>query len=162
MKKSYSALIQSSGSEINQFATISTDGQVLLWEKKFVDAQKKPITDVFCSLFSILWSTGKLAMASTCSDLKEEVLWEDHILHLTKMRRELFSLARLTRANCLFATGRPAPLMRQEARTIPSPPIGTKNVALDRLSRLICFHQTRASSLLFTTSTSAYGRTTSM
>jgi hypothetical protein len=30
MKKSYSALVQPMG-EINQFATISTDGQVLLW-----------------------------------------------------------------------------------------------------------------------------------
>jgi len=45
MKKSYSALIQPSGSEITQFATISTDGQVLLWDKKFLDPQKKPITD---------------------------------------------------------------------------------------------------------------------
>lgn len=45
MKKSYSAIIQPLG-EINQFATISTDGQVLLWEKKFLDPQKKPITDV--------------------------------------------------------------------------------------------------------------------
>ena len=47
MKKSYSALIQPMGNEINQFATISTDGQVLLWDKKFLDSQKKPITDVF-------------------------------------------------------------------------------------------------------------------
>jgi len=47
MRKSYSALVQTSGSEVNQFATISTDGQVLLWEKKFLDAQKKPISDVF-------------------------------------------------------------------------------------------------------------------
>lgn len=31
---------------MNQFASISSDGQVLLWEKKFLDAQKKPITDV--------------------------------------------------------------------------------------------------------------------
>jgi len=31
MKKSYSAIIQTAGAEINQFATISTDGQVLLW-----------------------------------------------------------------------------------------------------------------------------------
>lgn len=30
MKKSYSAIIQSTG-EMNQFASISTDGQVLLW-----------------------------------------------------------------------------------------------------------------------------------
>ena len=46
MKKSYSATIQPMGNEINQFATISSDGQVLLWDKKFLDAQKKPITDV--------------------------------------------------------------------------------------------------------------------
>ncbi len=45
MKKSYSAIIQSNG-EMNQFASISTDGLVLLWEKKFVDAHKKPVTDV--------------------------------------------------------------------------------------------------------------------
>lgn len=45
MKKSYSAIIQPLGNEINQFATISSDGQVLLWDKKFLDAQKKPITD---------------------------------------------------------------------------------------------------------------------
>lgn len=30
---------------MNQFASISTDGQVLLWEKKFIDAHKKPVTD---------------------------------------------------------------------------------------------------------------------
>jgi hypothetical protein len=53
MKKSYSAVIQPLGSELNQFATISTDGQVLLWEKKFLDNQKKPITDVTMILFSI-------------------------------------------------------------------------------------------------------------
>jgi hypothetical protein len=46
MKKSYSALVQPYGAEINQFATISTDGQVLLWEKKFLDNQKKIIADV--------------------------------------------------------------------------------------------------------------------
>lgn len=46
MKKSYSATVPTSGAEINQFATISTDGQVLLWEKKFLDNQKKVITDV--------------------------------------------------------------------------------------------------------------------
>ena len=54
MKKSYSALIQPSGAEINQFATISADGQVLLWEKKFLDNQKKLITDVFPILSSTL------------------------------------------------------------------------------------------------------------
>ena len=42
MKKGYSALVQPSGSEITQFATISTDGQVLLWDKKFLDPQKNP------------------------------------------------------------------------------------------------------------------------
>ena len=52
MKKSYSAIIQP-GNEINQFATISTDGQVLLWEKKFLDPQKKPITDVYLCLCSM-------------------------------------------------------------------------------------------------------------
>lgn len=31
---------------MNQFASISSDGQVLLWEKKFLDAHKKPVTDV--------------------------------------------------------------------------------------------------------------------
>lgn len=46
LKKSYSTLLTSPGTEINQFASISSDGQILLWEKKFLDAQKKPITDV--------------------------------------------------------------------------------------------------------------------
>lgn len=48
MKKSYALLGQMQGpvSEINQFASISSDGQILLWDKKFLDAQKKPITDV--------------------------------------------------------------------------------------------------------------------
>jgi WD40 repeat protein len=46
IKKSYSTLIQSPGTEINQFASISSDGQVLLWEKKFLDAHKQPVTDV--------------------------------------------------------------------------------------------------------------------
>jgi hypothetical protein len=54
MKKSYSALVQPSGGEINQFATISTDGQVLLWEKKFLDNQKKIITDVRISKSLVL------------------------------------------------------------------------------------------------------------
>ena len=31
---------------MNQFASISSDGQVLLWEKKFLDAHKQPVTDV--------------------------------------------------------------------------------------------------------------------
>lgn len=74
MKKSYSALIQPQG-EINQFATISTDGQVLLWEKKFLDPQKKPITDVIFHLFSITLLTGRQDMVSICSGLKVEVLW---------------------------------------------------------------------------------------
>jgi hypothetical protein len=46
MKKSYSALMSPPSGELNQFASISTDGQVLLWDKKFIDAHKKPITDV--------------------------------------------------------------------------------------------------------------------
>ena len=46
MKKNISTLIPPATSELNQFASISTDGQVLLWEKKFLDAQKKPVTDV--------------------------------------------------------------------------------------------------------------------
>lgn len=46
MRKSSSTLAPALGGEINQFASISSDGQVLLWEKKFLDAQKKPITDV--------------------------------------------------------------------------------------------------------------------
>lgn len=75
MKKSYSALIQPQG-EINQFATISTDGQVLLWEKKFLDPQKKPITDVIEHLFSITLSTGKQDTAFICLGLRAEVLWE--------------------------------------------------------------------------------------
>jgi hypothetical protein len=135
---------------------------VLLWEKKFVDAQKKPITDVFFSLFSILWSIGKLVMGSICSGLKEEVLWVDLILHLIKMRKEPFSLAHLIRANYLFVIGLPGPLMKQEAKTIQSLPIGTKNVALDQLFLLICFHRTKVLSLLFMTSTSVFGRTPSM
>lgn len=39
--------------EMNQFASISSDGQVLLWEKKFLDAQKKQITDVHLKLYLV-------------------------------------------------------------------------------------------------------------
>jgi|688.fasta_scaffold281964_2 hypothetical protein len=46
IRKSFSALVPNTTGEINQFASISSDGQVLLWEKKFLDAQKKPVTDV--------------------------------------------------------------------------------------------------------------------
>lgn len=54
MKKSYSLLVPPTGPEINQFASLSLDGQMLLWEKKFVDAQKKPVTD----LSSYVWKAG--------------------------------------------------------------------------------------------------------
>jgi hypothetical protein len=105
MKKSYSAIIQPLGSEINQFATISTDGQVLLWEKKFLDSQKKPITDVNFILFSILLSIGKQAMVFICLDLKEEELWEVHILPLVKIKKELFSQVRQIKASYLCVIG---------------------------------------------------------
>ncbi len=54
MKKSYSLLVPPTGPEINQFATLSLDGQMLLWEKKFLDAQKKPVTD----LSTYAWKAG--------------------------------------------------------------------------------------------------------
>lgn len=79
MKKSYSAIIQSAG-EMNQFASISTDGQVLLWEKKFIDAHKKPVTDVILfKMFSSQIINGRLGTGSTCSDLKVEGPWEDRL-----------------------------------------------------------------------------------
>jgi WD40 repeat protein len=46
MKKSFSVLVSSPSTDINQFATISSDGQVLLWDRRFQDAQKKTVTDV--------------------------------------------------------------------------------------------------------------------
>lgn len=64
---------------MNQFASISTDGQVLLWEKKFVDAHKKPVTDVILYVnLSLLTINGKQVMDSIFSVLKEEVRWVAH------------------------------------------------------------------------------------
>jgi WD40 repeat protein len=54
MKKSFAAMLNSSGQEVHQFATISSDGQVLLWDKRFQDAQKKQITD----LSTVVWKAG--------------------------------------------------------------------------------------------------------
>ena len=47
-------LVPPAGPEINQFASISQDGQMLLWEKKFLDAHKKPVSDL--STYS--WKAG--------------------------------------------------------------------------------------------------------
>lgn len=46
MKKSFSIVSTNPSPDVNQFATISSDGQVLLWDKRFQDNQKKPVTDV--------------------------------------------------------------------------------------------------------------------
>ena len=117
MKKSYSALIQPSGSEITQFATISTDGQVLLWDKKFLDPQKKPITDVILMKFSIQWYLhGRLAMDSTFLGLKEEVQWVALKLPLIKMKSRLFLLEQVTKENCLFAIGQLVQLTKLAAK----------------------------------------------
>jgi WD40 repeat protein len=117
MKKSYSALVQPMG-EINQFATISTDGQVLLWEKKFLDPQKKPITDVIHRLFSMPSSIGKQDTDSISSGPKGEEQWEARTSPSIATKREQFSLEQPTRENFLFAIGQPAQLTRLEARMI--------------------------------------------
>lgn len=54
IKKSFSTLVHNSGNEVHQFATISSDGQVLLWDKRFQDSQKKQITD----LSLVVWKAG--------------------------------------------------------------------------------------------------------
>ena len=133
MKKSYSALIQPSGAEINQFATISADGQVLLWEKKFLDNQKKLVTDVFITLCSIHLSIGKLATVSICSDLKEEELWEDPLLLSIKIKRKLSSLVQLIKVNFLFVIGPQDQLeIKVVAKMIQLLPIGIKKEVLDQ------------------------------
>jgi hypothetical protein len=43
MKKSFSTVIPGSSNEVHQFASISSDGQVLLWDKRFQDSQKKQV-----------------------------------------------------------------------------------------------------------------------
>ena len=131
MKKSYSAIIQPLGSEINQFATISTDGQVLLWEKKFLDSQKKPITDVVFILFSIPLSTGKQVMASICLDLKEEELWEVHILPLAKTKRELFLQALQIKASYLCVIGQQDQQTKLAAKMTLSLLIGISKGVID-------------------------------
>lgn len=118
MKKSYSALIQPLG-EINQFATISTDGQVLLWEKKFLDPQKKPITDVTNHSFSTLSSTGRQATVSISSGLREEVQWVALTSPLIATKRGQSSLGLQTKENCLFVTGPQDQQMKLVARTTP-------------------------------------------
>jgi WD40 repeat protein len=117
MRKSYSALVQNAGGEINQFATISTDGQVLLWEKKFLDAQKKVISDVFPVLFSTRRLIGRRDMDFICFGRRVEVPWEDRTLLSIKTRSGLCLRGRLTRGSCSFAIGRRVQLMRLEART---------------------------------------------
>lgn len=130
MKKNISTLASSSGTEINQFASISTDGQVLLWEKKFLDAQKKPVTDVNSVLFSSANSLGKQATGFICSAQKEEARWEGPSWSSRRMKRGLCLLAHLTKANSSCATGLPARLMRLGARTRLSLATGTKRGAL--------------------------------
>lgn len=59
--------------DICQFASISSDGQILLWDRRFQDSQKKAVTDV--SLYQFRWRIlyGKQDMDSKYFDLKEEV-----------------------------------------------------------------------------------------
>jgi WD40 repeat protein len=46
MKKSFSMLASNPSNDICQFASISSDGQILLWDRRFQDSQKKAVTDV--------------------------------------------------------------------------------------------------------------------
>lgn len=41
-------------SDICQFASISSDGQILLWDRRFQDSQKKAVTDVT----NFVWKAG--------------------------------------------------------------------------------------------------------
>jgi len=49
---------------------------------------------------------------------KVEVLWEDHISHLIKMKSVLFLQAQLTKVSYLYVIGRLVQLMRLEAKMI--------------------------------------------
>jgi hypothetical protein len=103
---------------MNQFASISTDGQVLLWEKKFIDAHKKPVTDVIFYLFSLLIINGKLTMDSICLGLKEEEQWAEHLSVLIRTKNELYSLVHQIKDSYLFAIGLQEALMRQVVKMI--------------------------------------------
>ena len=72
MKKSFSTIVNNPSGDINQFATISSDGQVLLWDRRFQDPQKKQAVDVRELLRRSPRSPGRQDTDSRCLDLKEE------------------------------------------------------------------------------------------
>lgn len=143
MKKSYSVTVKADGHEINQFASISSDGQVLLWEKKFQDAQKKPITDVNIDLFSYPRSHGKLVMDFICLGLKVEVKWAVLLLLLRKIRKEQSLLAHQTKEICLYVIGQHDLQTRLVAKTKLLLDFGTTKGVIDLVLLWIYYPQTK-------------------
>ncbi len=82
-------------------------------------------------MFSLRIINGKQDMDSTCSDLKEEGLWEDHRCVLRKMREKHYLLELPIKERCSCVTGQPEVLTKLEAKTIPSLSTGTKKETLD-------------------------------
>jgi hypothetical protein len=103
-------------------------------------------------------STGRQDTDSISSDLRAEAQWEVLILLSIKTKKEQFSLEQLTKESYLFVTGLLVQLMRQVAKMTQSLAFGVKRDALDLLLPWICFLLTKVSSLLFTTSISAFGK----
>lgn len=89
-------------------------------------------------------STGKQDMDSICSDLKEEVQWEDPTLPSIVMRREQFSQGQLIKENYLSAIGQLVRLMKREAKTIQLLAFGVNKDALDLSLPWIYSHPMKA------------------
>lgn len=93
----------------------------------------------------MLLSIGKQDMDSICLDPKVEELWEDLILPLIVMKRELYSLEQQIKENCLFVIGQLVRLMKQEAKMIPLLAFGANKDASDQSLPWIYSHQMKAS-----------------
>ena len=66
-----------------------------------------------------------------CLDQREEEPWEDRLLLLIKIRKELSFLVLLIRGSCLFVIGPPEVPISQAVRMIPSFNSGTNRGILD-------------------------------
>ena len=91
---------------------------MLLWEKKFLDNQKKLITDVSLLLLSTPSSIGKQVTDFIFSGLKEEEPWEGHSFLSTKMRKEQFSQVQLTKESFSYVIGQPDRQIKLAAKMI--------------------------------------------
>jgi hypothetical protein len=117
------------------------------------------VTDVkLILIFSLLIINGRLAMVSTCSDLKEEELWVVLTFFSNETKNEQCLLVLLIKVNCSSAIGLQEVLMKLVAKTIQLFSIGIKKETLDLLSHLMSCHQMKTSFSQFMTFTFVFGK----